>query len=82
MFCLGCVFAVSLPLLSLDGSLFFVSLRVFPVQFSRCVLGLISTSWSFGYGPAGSASRLSSCPSRASPSLEIRLAADLSFSAR
>ena len=80
---LGYIVAVSLPLRNLDWILTFSSFRfIFPVQFSRCDLGLISTSWSFGYGPAGSDSRLSSRPSRASPSLEIRLAADLSFSAR
>ena len=62
---LGYIVAVSLPLHSLDWILTFSSFRfIFPVQFSRCALGLISTSWSFGYGPAGSASRLSSCASR------------------
>ena len=41
-------------------------LLLFPVQFSRCMFGLISASQSFGYAPAGSASRLSSCASRPS----------------
>ena len=50
-----------------------------PVQFSRCDLGLTSALLSFGYGPAGSASRLSSRPSRASPSLEIRPRPQVSF---
>ena len=87
MFCLGCVFAQSLALLSLDWILTFSSFRfIFPVQCSRCVcaprprpcraagfvpavlwcprhsalaslgrlLGLISTSWSFGFDSEGS----------------------------
>ena len=84
---LGCIFAQSLALLSLDWILTFSSFRfIFPVQFSRCVcaprprpcraagfvpavlwcprhsalaslgrlLGLISTSWSFGFDSEGS----------------------------
>ena len=52
---LGYIVAVSLPLHNLDWILTFSSFRfIFPVQFSRCILGLISTSWSFGFEFEGS----------------------------
>ena len=52
---LGYIVAVSLPLHNLDWILTFSSFRfIFPVQFSRCMLGLISTSWIFGFAFEGS----------------------------
>ncbi len=53
-------------------STFSSSSFVFPVQFSRCVFGCPSSSSCRSYGPAGSASRLSSCPSRPSGLPQLR----------